>query len=57
MINEIARRFQLNTRGSTKGRDLLGELEVNISNSNSENKAQNDTSRAEFSNDSEFFEP
>ena len=52
----MARRFQINTRESTKEGDLLGELEVNISNSNSENKAQNDTSRAEFSDDSKFFE-
>ena len=56
-INKMARRFQLNTRESTKGEDLLGELEVDISNSNSENKAQNNAGRAEFSDDSEFFEP
>ena len=58
-IEEIVTKFQIEERKHSirEEDDLLGEREINISDSESENKAQIDTSELEFSDDSEFFEP
>ena len=57
MIEEIVARFQIKTRESIEGSsDLLGEREVDISDSDSENEAQIDTGGVEFGDDGEFFE-
>ena len=59
MIKEIVAKFQIEEgKYSIREEDnLLGEREINISDSKSENEAQIDASELEFSNDSEFFEP
>jgi hypothetical protein len=50
-------RFQIEGIQSTRGVDLPGEREVEESDAESENEAQNSAGDAEFGDDGEFFEP
>ena len=58
MIKEIVAKFQIEEgKYSIREEDnLLGEREINISDSKSENEAQINASKLEFNNDSKFFE-